>query len=62
MNESSQLEDRLHRVEVVAKRFDVSRSAIYDLLRTGDLRSLKVGGSRRIPESAIAEYIAKASQ
>lgn len=49
--------DRLWRVEAVAKRFDVSRSALYELLRAGALRSLKVGGARRIPESAVREYI-----
>lgn len=50
--------DHLHRVETVAKRFEVSRAQIYVLIRNGQLRSLKVGGARRIPESAIRDFIA----
>ena len=49
--------ERLHRVETVAKRFDVGRTTIYRLVGSGELRSIRVGGSRRIPESAITEYI-----
>jgi len=54
-----QTPEQLHRVEKVAERFDVGRTSIYALIRSGQLRSLKVNGSRRVPESAIVEYIAR---
>ncbi len=50
-------EERLHRAETVAQRFDVGRSKVYDLMAAGELRSVKIGGCRRIPESAVREFL-----
>ena len=36
----------------------ISRSVIYDEIRTGRLRSVHRGRSRLIPATAIADYIA----
>jgi excisionase family DNA binding protein len=36
----------------------MSRSAIYELIRSRRLRSVKQGRARLIPDSAIAEYVA----
>jgi excisionase family DNA binding protein len=36
----------------------LSKSVIYELLRSGRLRSVKQGRSRLIPAAAIAEYVA----
>jgi excisionase family DNA binding protein len=36
----------------------MSRTVIYDLIRTGRLRTVNEGRARRIPASAINEYIA----
>ncbi len=46
------------RVEEAAELLRIGRSAAYDLIRSGRLRSFKVGRSRRIPREAIAEAIA----
>ena len=35
----------------------ISRSKGYDLLRTGELRSIHIGRSIRIPRTAIQEYM-----
>jgi excisionase family DNA binding protein len=35
----------------------LSRCVIYELIRSGRLRSVKQGRSRLIPQSAIAEYV-----
>lgn len=51
-------EERLYRAETVAKRLDVGRSKVYDLIHSGELRSVKIGGSRRIPETAVREFLA----
>jgi excisionase family DNA binding protein len=49
---------RLYRVSEAMELLSLSRSVIYELIRSGRLRSVQEGRSRRIPGSAIAEYIA----
>jgi excisionase family DNA binding protein len=51
------VDERLWRAEDVAERFRISRSKVYEMLKSGQLRSLRIGGSRRIPESAIRELL-----
>lgn len=41
-----------------AKVLKVGRTKVYDLMRSGLLRSVKLGGSRRIPVDALAELVA----
>ncbi|MFV8130050.1 helix-turn-helix domain-containing protein [Streptomyces syringium] len=48
----------LYRVQDAMRALSMSRTVIYDLIRTGRLRSVKEGASRRIPASAITEYAA----
>ncbi len=45
--------------EEAARRLCVGRSKVYDLMRTGQLRSLRIGGSRRITVDALAEFVAR---
>ncbi len=45
-------------VDQVAKMLHVGRDKIYYLLRTGQLRSIKIGKLRRITEQQLAEFIA----
>jgi excisionase family DNA binding protein len=49
---------RAYTVEQVAKMLHISRDKIYYLLRTGQLRSIKIGKLRRITEQQLAEFIA----
>ena len=35
----------------------ICRTKLYQLLRTGDLESVRIGSSRRIPAAALAEYV-----
>ncbi|RVW01316.1 helix-turn-helix domain-containing protein [Rhodococcus xishaensis] len=49
----------LHRLESAAQRLGVGRSTLYGLMNSGQLRSVKIGKSRLIPESAICELVAK---
>ncbi|HEX3829375.1 MAG TPA: helix-turn-helix domain-containing protein [Sporichthyaceae bacterium] len=37
----------------------LSRATIYELIRSGQLVTVKVGRSRRVPVAAIGEYIAR---
>lgn len=42
-----------------AEKLSVGRSAVYDLMKSGELASFKMGRSRRIPLASIQEYIEK---
>jgi excisionase family DNA binding protein len=44
-------------VEQVAKMLSISRDKVYYLLRTRQLRSIKIGKSRRITSQHLAEFI-----
>lgn len=51
--------ERWYRVEEVMEITGFGRSFIYDQIAAGNLRSVKVGGGRRIPESALADFQAR---
>ena len=44
-------------VEQVAKMLRISRDKVYYLLRTRQLRSIKIGKSRRITDQHLAAFI-----
>lgn len=48
---------KAYTVEQVADMLNIGRDKIYYLLRTGQLRSIKIGKSRRITAQHIAEFI-----
>ena len=52
----------LYRVTEAMAVLSMSRSVIYDEIRSGRLRSVKHGRSRLISASAIADYIALLEQ
>lgn len=43
--------------EEAATTMSIGRSKVYELMRQGTLRSVRIGGSRRIPLGAINEFI-----
>jgi excisionase family DNA binding protein len=43
--------------EQAAKALAVCRTKVYDLLRKGELESVQIGTSRRIPYEALTEYV-----
>ena len=49
---------KLYRVSEAMRLLSLSRSVIYNQLRSGRLRSVKEGSTRLIPADAIAEYVA----
>lgn len=51
--------DRLLDVESAAGALSIGRSALYSLIGSGELRSIRVGRRRLIPAASIAEYIAE---
>jgi excisionase family DNA binding protein len=48
----------LYTPEATAEVLSVGRSRVYELIATGELRSVTIGRSRRIPAAAIDAYIA----
>lgn len=49
--------ESLHTISAALQRIPVSRSKLYVMLKNGEVRSVKVGGRRLIPESAITEFV-----
>lgn len=49
----------LYRVEEAAELLSVSRNRIYELIRSNQLRTVRVGGSRRVPARSLDEYVAR---
>ena len=47
----------LLRPEEVARALGVGRTTVYELIRVGELRSVKIGNSRRISAAALADYV-----
>ena len=57
--ESAELGSKaLYRVPEAMRLLSLSRSVIYNQIRSGRLRSVREGTTRLIPAAAIAEYIA----
>jgi len=48
---------QLYRVTDAVRVLNLSRTAVFELLRSGRLRSVKQGRTRLIPASAIRDYI-----
>ncbi len=49
----------LYRVNEACELLSLSRSRVFELLRSGELRSVKQGRCRLISRSALDEYVAK---
>ena len=46
------------RVEDLAQMLSIGRNTAYALVRSGEIRSIRIGKSYRIPKEAIEEYLA----
>lgn len=52
----------MYTVADVMRLTQLGKSKVYDLLRSGQLRSVKIGACRRIPADALREFVASLSQ
>jgi excisionase family DNA binding protein len=59
MLDSERLDDlQLYEVADAMRMLRLGKTVIYELIRSGRLRSVKQGRARRIPAAAIRDYIA----
>ena len=49
----------LLRPEDAARALGVGRTKVYELMRSGALRSVTVGGLRRVPVAALNEFVTR---
>lgn len=47
----------VYRVEEAAAALRLSRSLVYELIRSGRLRTVKQGSRRLVPVAALTEYV-----
>lgn len=52
-------EQLLYRVEDAARVLSLGRSKTFELIASGELKSVQIGRSRRVPRSALEEYVAQ---
>jgi excisionase family DNA binding protein len=58
-SDTERLDDlQLYEVRDVMRMLHLSRTVVYELIRSRRLRSVKQGRARRIPATAIRDYIA----
>lgn len=52
------VEDKLlYKVAEVAQVLSLSRTKVYELVRTGELPSVRIGGSRRVRGEDLAQFV-----
>jgi excisionase family DNA binding protein len=51
------MESMLLRPEEAAEWLNIGRSKVYELLRVGVIESVQIGACRRIPRTALVEYV-----
>ncbi len=47
------------RVEDLSELLSIGRNTAYELVRSGQIRSIRIGRCYRIPRDAVAEYLIK---
>ena len=58
MGDGTVVERVLLRPEEAAQALGVSRTTVFELIRSGALRSVKIGAARRVSATALADFVA----
>lgn len=53
----TKMEPLLLRVDEAAEALAVSRTKVYELMASGELESVKLGRSRRVPVDAVVSFV-----
>lgn len=59
MDCTTEHQPRLLRVDEAARLLGVSRATAYNLVRSGDLRTVTIGRSRRVSMEALDSYVTR---
>ena len=59
MSESGVSVRLLYRPEEAATVLGLGRTKVYELMASGELRSVKVGGARRVSATALSDFVAE---
>ena len=60
MNESFIIDDQLLVTpEEAARRLSVGRPTIYELMSSGELKSVNIGRCRRVPVSSLSSFVSR---
>jgi excisionase family DNA binding protein len=51
----------LHTPVQAAELLSIGRTTVHNLMASGELRSIKIGKSRRVPHDALEEFLRKRS-
>jgi excisionase family DNA binding protein len=51
-------EQLLFRPDEAAQRLGIGRTKVYELMASGELRSVKIGAARRVSATALAAFVA----
>lgn len=51
------IEKLLLKPEEAAEMLSIGRSKVYELIGTGELASVRIGTSRRVPADALVEFV-----
>ena len=57
--EGNEMEKMLLTPEEAADALSISRATVYDLMRARALHSVKIGRARRVPTSAVRDYVSR---
>lgn len=57
MSKASEVPAVVYRVEEAALALRLSRSVVYELIRSGRLRTVKQGSRRLVPVTALTEFV-----
>ena len=49
---------RLYTINQVTEILSIGRTSTYELIRSGRLKSIKIGSSRRIPATSVDDFLA----
>lgn len=53
------IEKLLLKPEEAAEMLSIGRSKVYELIGTGELASVRIGSSRRVPTVALIEFVTR---
>ncbi len=59
IHDRGDMEEEYFTIDDITKRLKVTRKAVYDWMRAGELGYVQVGQRRRIPASALRAFIRK---